>query len=311
MPRPTSYYPAPRRDSQIWADWLHSEQAVSSFWDSSPSSTLVDDSDFPVPQDINENDEFPLGYSFMPRAPDSPLSAASTSLSQSSIDSTSDYDELPEIPVISSASIPYRNGWNHTGGHCRDESDDSCERSFWASVIRPSASHSSDKSLPVLGQFNERLVPPKRQRAPSVSSTMTASSRTRPAPAKSILSSSSSIRTRTLRAAPSVKFLDMPTIHYEDEYDPPLPPCSPAAPSEKRKPSLLRWFLGAAGRKSQAVPDRPTISGPFPLWETPPRPVPVSAASLRSMRSKDSLRSVRSCSSRLQTYWNKVTRKDP
>jgi len=308
MMHSTSHYAAPRCESQIWSDWLHSERVANSSWGSSTGTMLVDDSDLSETKDVSD-DPLSLCYSFTPPSPNLPFSDESSS-SQLSIGSTSDYDELPEIPFISSTSLRYHNGWNQTNGHSRNGSDDSnCERSFWASVIRPSTSQSSDKGMPVLGHLNERVLLPKRERAPSISST--ASSRTRLAPAKSILSSSSSIRTRTGRSPSSVKFLDMPTIHYEEDYEEDLHRAS-TVPVEKQKSGFLRWFLGSgSSKKSESVPDRPTISGPFPLWETPPRRGPGGTTSLRSMKSNNSLRSIRSCSSRLQTYWSRVTRKDP
>lgn len=197
-------------------------------------------------------------------------------------------------------------------GCSRGSDDGHCERTFWASVIRPSASRSSDKSMPVIGHMSDRLLAPGRQRAPSVSSTAS-----RPAPAKSILSSSSSsTRTRaTTRSPPSVKFLDTPTIHYEDEDE--AEPARPALPEDSGKRGFLQWIRGSS-RRAQPVQERPSISGPFPLWEAPPRRSHSSGApsvrsmksgapSLRSMKSNNSLRSIRSCSSRLQTYWNRVT----
>lgn len=203
-------------------------------------------------------------------------------------------------------------------GSSSQGSDDSHgERTFWASVIRPSASRSSDRSIPILGHMNDRPLASGRQRAPSVSST--ASSRTRPAPAKSILSSSSSsTRTRaTTRSPPSVKFLDMPTIHYEEDE---AEPVRPASPPDSGKRGFLQWIRGTS-KRAQPAQERPSISGPFPLWETPPRRTHSSgtpsvrsmksgAPSLRSMKSNNSLRSIRSCSSRLQTYWSRMTGHD-
>ena len=234
----------------------------------------------------------------------------------------SGYDELPEIPFVSSSPSRFASGWNPMEGSSSQGSDDShCERTFWASVIRPSASRSSDRSVPVLGHMNDRPLAPGRQRAPSVSST--ASSRTRPAPAKSILSSSSSsTRTRaTTRSPPSVKFLDVPTIHYEEEDE--AEPARATSPTDSGKRGFLQWIRGASRtRRAQPAQERPSISGPFPLWETPPRRTHSSGApsvrsmksgapSLRSMKSNGSLRSIRSCSSRLQTYWSRMTGHDP
>lgn len=321
MQRPSSYYAFSKCESQVWTDWLHSERLANSSCNSSASATVEDHISHHQSKD-DIDDAMPLYYaSFLPSPPDSPLSAPSSS--QLSVVSAADsgYDELPEIPFVSSSPSRFDSGWNPMEGCSSRGSDDShCERTFWASVIRPTASRSSDKSIPVLGQMSERSLAPSRQRAPSISST--ASSRTRPAPAKSILSSSSSTRTRTTaRSPPSVKFLDMPTIHYEDEDEfEHARGHARSVSKDSGKRSFLKWIRGAS-KKAQPAEERPTISGPFPLWETPPRRTPSGgtpsersmksgAPSLRSMKSNSSLRSIRSCSSRLHTYWGRVTGKD-
>lgn len=246
------------------------------------------------------------------------------------MESIPEYEEMPEIPFVS-AAIAYPDGWVNPDRPPEDtRAVVGSQTSFWSGIIgmRPSTSKSSaDSHSPVLGQVNERIFAPSRVRKRSGSVSSIASSRTRPAPAKSILSSSSSVKTRR-RKAPSVKFLDMPTIHYEeDRYDDdherePSSCMSPPPPKKARGLSgffSFKWLFGPSSHSSSkasakaTATDRPTISGPFPLWDSPPRPtrggsrgVPgSSAASLRSMRSAGSLRSVRSCSSRLPTptYW--------
>jgi len=194
------------------------------------------------------------------------------------------------------------------------------ERHFWSSFVRPNVPKSLDKPSFLLGQTSQRVVSPTRHRAPSVSST--SSSRSRPAPAKSILSSRSSIRTRMGRSPPSVKFLDMPTIHYEDEDedfgDLDQSNCNPKTPNKKWTWTFLKQLVSSP-RKPAAPPppERPTISGPIPLWETAHivrrslddrRP---SGANLRSVRSNASIRSTRSTQSRLQTYWGRLGGRDP
>ncbi|CAL1696603.1 unnamed protein product [Somion occarium] len=283
----------------------------------------------------SEDNAIPVEYTWTPPTPT--LDSDQSSSRRSSLQSipTSEYfDELPEIPFIS-AAIPL--------DQCLDEEDVSLqddnvsERTFWSNLIRPSRVRTtSERSLALLGETNHRVLSPTRCRAPSVSSN--ASSRSKPAPAKSILSSSSSIRTRTGRSPPSVKFLDMPTIHYEDEheneynyadesdddddnddeqYDP-----SPAGPEEKKWPfGFIRRLVGLNPSRKPPVSTsgRPVISGPYLLWD-PPRPQarlggpPTNkrrAASLRSVRSNNSLRSIRSCSSRFQSYWTWLSGKDP
>ncbi|KZT06252.1 uncharacterized protein LAESUDRAFT_186300 [Laetiporus sulphureus 93-53] len=307
MQRQRDYTCISRCDSQIWRDWLQSEQAVNSSWSLS-SATLSDDPHAtPELKDV-VNRPSPITYSLTPPSPGSPLSAE-CSLSQSSIETESDYDELPEIPFISSSSLRYQTPSGRPSVHDRRGNEDTnSERSFWAALVHASASHLTDGSETVVGAMGEGLYRFRRQRAASISSDM--SSRTRPAPAKSILSSSSSIRTRTGRSPPSVKFLDMPTIHYEEDEDEYEYHSPVLATPEKRKRRLLkiRWFLRLK-KKPQATQARPTISGPFPLWERPSCTVYGSAADLRS-KSCSSFRSVRTCGSRLQTYWSRVARRE-
>lgn len=235
-----------------------------------------------------------------PPTPDSTSDVSSSS--RLSMETASEFDELPEIPFVSSAALAYPDRWISPDHH-PPRADNESERSFWSSMIRSSPSKSSDRTLPVFGNTGDRVVVPSRQRSGSVTSSI--SSRSKPAPAKSILSSSASIKTKTRRSPPSVKFLDMPTIHYEDdEYE--YEPCrGSAAPKEKRRLAIFRWFWGP--KSAPAVPTRPAISGPFPLWDAPPRRVREQTASLRSAKSNSSLRSVRSCSSRLHTFWDRVT----
>jgi len=107
-----------------------------------------------------------------------------------------------------------------------------------------------------------------------------------------------------------VKFIEMPTIHYEEEYEP-EPYRTPAVSVSTEKKGFLEWLLRPV--RKQVVPDRPTISGPFPLWEAPRRArvAPARGTSLRSKKSSSSLRSMQSCSSRMQTYWGRISGKDP
>ncbi|KAI9059653.1 hypothetical protein FKP32DRAFT_1131306 [Trametes sanguinea] len=281
------------------------------------------------------------------------------------MESIPEFDDMPEIPFVS-AQVAYADEWIPSPDHRADEqgasADESCceaSPSFWTSLIglKPSASKSSDGSgslsgswrlragSALFGQTPARSLSPERmsrKRAASVSSI--ASSRTKPAPAKSILSSGASVKTQTqprrLGKAPSVKFLDIPTVHYDNDYprgygddddddddddeeeedgDGSRRASSPMSPPPKKKAKTLggllslRWLFGPSkvenrsATPSPAPPARPSISGPYPLWDSPSRPARGrgmnSAASLRSVKSSQSLRSVRSCGSRLPTYW--------
>lgn len=267
------------------------------------------------------------------QSPPTPTLDSDHSSSQLSIESPSlsELDELPEIPFISTADVlESDNGAANANADTYDFNavgNTVDERTFWANIIRPNLSRSSSgRPAAVLGQTNQRVLSADRCRSPSVSST--ASSRSKPPPAKSILSSGSSIRTCKGRKSPSVKFLDAPTIHYESDEDEDdesqyEPPCH----SLSKSPSGIFGFfrrivsspLPLSNKKSRA-PERPVISGPIPLWEAPRRRARRSldesgrggrAPSLRSNRSTTSLRSMCSSSSRLQTYWGRVTGKDP
>ncbi|PSS37133.1 hypothetical protein PHLCEN_2v1006 [Hermanssonia centrifuga] len=127
----------------------------------------------------------------------------------------------------------------------------------------------------------------------------------------------------------------MPTIHYEeegelDEYIPdptwsrPATPVSLVTSGKKRMFAIFSW-LPSPNKKQKlrtvSAPERPMISGPFPLWEAPRRsshlsspltsPTSPSNKSIRSVKSNASLRSVRSTASRLQGYWGRLSGKDP
>ena len=275
-----------------------------------------------------------------PSATDSDASS-----SQISMESIPEYDEFPEIPFVS-AAIASPGTWISSEGlaECARADDGITSTSFWTGIIRMRRSTSkssadSSASVPVLGYTNERIIAPSRTRKRSGSVSSIASSRTRPAPAKSILSSGASVRTRKHKA-PSVKFLDIPTIHYEDDDcndDDPHEPSSCMSPPPPKKARGLSGFFSltwlfrsqsssapapaspkAAPAKSKAhtahrasgptsASGRPDISGPFPLLDSTARRGRSggSAASLRSMKSSGSLRSMRSCGSRLPTptYW--------
>ncbi|KAI0735547.1 hypothetical protein C8Q76DRAFT_610352 [Earliella scabrosa] len=340
MQNPSSYYAVPKDDGRIWADWSQSGRNGNYSWSSASSSsstTLGEGSSSSRRRPMREISQaqcnaLPISYTLTPPTPSATDSDASSS--QISMESIPEYDEMPEIPFVS-AEISYHDGWINPDLPPERPSAGS-QTSFWSGIIgmRPSTSKSStDSGAPVLGHTTARVLAPSRTRKRSGSVSSIASSRTRPPPAKSILSSSSSVRTRR-RKAPSVKFLDMPTIHYEeDDYDhdherEPSSCMSPPPPKKARGLGgffSFKWLFGPSSSSSSSssssktsakkasLPERPSISGPFPLWDSPPRRTRgggrsgggSSAASLRSMKSSGSIRSMRSCSSRLPTptYW--------
>ncbi|KAK7694228.1 hypothetical protein QCA50_001408 [Cerrena zonata] len=320
-------------------DWVRMSRLENGSWDNQIARLLAEYSYSKRASTSYDTQDhaIPMEYTWTPPTPtlDSDRSSGSRRSSLQSIPS-SDFDELPEIPFVSPPLLDQDD----------NKDDPNSSQTFWSSLIHPptrSRTPSNERSVALLGEARHRVLSPARCRAPSVSSN--ASSRSKPAPAKSILSSSSSIRTKTGRSPPSVKFLDMPTIHYEtepeeehhgpdhdcdydydpDAYDERYDTHSSAGSEEKK------WSFGfirqIARRKSRASISTSIISGPYPLWEQPP-PSSASIASrtrttgrpplerrrvtsLRSVRSSGSLASIRSCGSRLQSYWSWFSGKDP
>ncbi|KAH0838621.1 hypothetical protein J3R83DRAFT_6944 [Lanmaoa asiatica] len=146
---------------------------------------------------------------------------------------------------------------------------------------RPRWSPSSDS--PNGGVFRAR------QSVSSIGSCSTVQTRSA-APIKSILTrhdsgismatTTKSTRRKKKRSPPSVKFIDAPTVHYDDAvYHNTPPPRSPS--SRGRKPT--RWFT-KWWKKPSSPPSRPPISGPYHLSYTaslvdvytsrPPKPKP-------------------------------------
>ncbi|PIL30923.1 hypothetical protein GSI_07092 [Ganoderma sinense ZZ0214-1] len=344
MQNSNSYYAVPQSDGRIWADWQQLGRNRNYSWSNSSSATLGEASSSSSrrsPMNVPQRRPTPISYTLTPPTPSATDSDASSS--QISMESIPEYDEYPEIPFVS-AAIAGPDGWMSSEGPAgRGRADDGItSTSFWTGIIRmrqsiSKSSTDSSASVPVLGHTSERIIAPSRTRKRSGSVSSIASSRTRPAPAKSILSSSASVKTRRHKA-PSVKFLDMPTIHYEDDdsndddqHEPsscmsPPPPkkarglsgffsfswlfrssTASASSSPKAEPPKTKAKANTVPRASGTASGRPDISGPFPLLDSTARRGRSggSAASLRSMKSSGSLASVRSCGSRLPTptYW--------
>ncbi|KAI0828249.1 hypothetical protein BC628DRAFT_105486 [Trametes gibbosa] len=338
MQNPSSYYAVPKCEGRVWSGWQQSEQIGSSSRASSSALTLKDVPLYLSPFDDPSNcSAIPISYTLTPPTPDSTDSDVSSS-SQLSMESIPEFDDMPEIPFVS-AAVAYAEDWIPSDRPAEHRHlDDSCaSSSFWSNIIgrsSPKSSTGTSATSAVVGYTSARDISPSRtsrKRAGSVSSI--ASSRTKPAPAKSILSSADSVKTRR-RKAPSVKFLDMPTIHYDDDdftHDEDeesdvneegrprgSPPSTSSSPPPKKKAKVLgellsfRWLFASFSKVENraTAPTRPAISGPYPIWDAPPRRArgaaagnSTSAASLRSAKSSGSLRSVRSCGSRLPTYW--------
>ncbi|KAI0700437.1 hypothetical protein BC835DRAFT_418739 [Cytidiella melzeri] len=313
MENSNSYYPARRSGDPTLTEWPRSNKAVNSSWGRSAPRAVADDEDLPSPL-LEIDDDIAHALQCVWTASSS-SSDSDPFASRSSVSSASVLDgiDIPEIPFIS--ELP-------------EEDEQELVTPFWLRRRPAVSTTSSQRQLAVLGQAAERHFVHARQRSGSISSTAS-----RPTPAKSILSSSSSIKTRKGRSAPSVKFLDMPTIHFEDDDDEkPYVPTKEYGtgktkvwgPSKGRKRNwnVLEWFVSSSKkRKTHAVAsDRPLISSPLPLCEgrrpsvddpTGGRYAHMDARSIRSVRSTSSMRSVRSCASRFQGYLTWLGGKDP
>ena len=180
--------------------------------------------------------------------------------------------------------------------------DDAC----WPAAIRPRSK--ADRSVPLLTQTDIRTQHARRRgpsisSLPSVATASSSSSFSKPSSphAKSILTRTSSASTKN-SLAKSVKFVDMPTVHYgyddcyEDGYDdceidssyPPTPPLSP-----KGKPLRgFRRYIWPSWRSQHSVA-RPVISAPHTLGSIQSQLDQSDSASIRSTRSAGSTRSDR------------------
>lgn len=152
---------------------------------------------------------------------------------------------------------------------------------------------------PQEGPANNRA----RQSVSSIGSCSTVQTRTMPV--KSILTrhdsgismaTTAKSRRARKRSPPSVKFVDVPTVHYERSgYHSPSPPCSPSSSSPGRQKSTpTAWFM-KWWKRSHSPPPRPTISGPYHLSHT------ASLVETRALRSR------KSEPGRLKRLWNRVT----
>ncbi|KAH8086619.1 hypothetical protein BXZ70DRAFT_1011711 [Cristinia sonorae] len=228
MQSPFKSYATSQFDAPVWADWMKPNRANNSSWDSSLVASLTthdSDESSDVIEGSSRDTAIPVGYTWTPPTPalDSDDNSSSSQLSIES-PSLSSLSSLPEIPFISTANAFESIVNTETDADGQQYDFDAVgstvdERTFWASIIRPNHSHSRSTPAAVLGQTNQRVLSANRCRSPSVSSTASTSSRSRPPPAKSILSSGSSVRTCKGRKSPSVKFLDAPTIHYGSDID--------------------------------------------------------------------------------------------
>ncbi|KAG2057175.1 hypothetical protein BDR06DRAFT_952313 [Suillus hirtellus] len=166
----------------------------------------------------------------------------------------------------------------------------------------------ANPGMPSYSRYRSEYIRPPmhraRQSVSSIASSSTVYTKSASAPVKSILTrhdSGISLATTTKtsrrkkRSAPSVKFVEVPTVyHSHHAYSPiPSPPHSPlATPSGQSKSKPSRWF---ARWWKPTAPPRPTISGPYSLAHA------ASLVDVYSQRSKSS-----QCG-RLKRFWVRVT----
>jgi hypothetical protein len=166
---------------------------------------------------------------------------------------------------------------------------------------------------------------------PSVSSSISSrtASKCQLVPKKSILSSSTSLSMKNSKrgrarsgSSPSVKFAEKPTYYYHDyefayeyesEFDkyetrPSSPvsstmPClSPSIPRKGTQTSKVRQVLSRLMPSTRRPPERPSISGPYPLWKGD-----GDGSSIRSVRSIPcSVRSAPASRSKVRTLWGRM-----
>lgn len=145
-------------------------------------------------------------------------------------------------------------------------------------------------------------------------------------PKKSILSSSTSLATKNSKrgrsrsgSSPLVKFAEKPTYYYHDyefayeyesDYDkydsrpssPAVPCLSASIPRTSTQTSKVRQVLSRLMSSTRRPPERPSISGPYPLWKGD-----GDCSSIRSVRSiPSSVRSAPASRSKVRTFWGRM-----
>jgi hypothetical protein len=215
-------------------------------------------------------------------------------------DTSTVYSEMPEIPFVAA-------GVTKAGRSSTTVKD----HSFWSTLFHPRAKPAHVE--PKFGLADGRPIPPRH--APLLSSSSSgsssSSSQTKVTPIKSSLSSSSKLKSRagsSTRRKTSVKFAEKPTIHYHHSYDaePEHPTWSTTPP--KDRPSKLKRLVGSMAKsRGQAVPARPSISGPYPIYCM--ALARSHEPNVRPARSQASLRSAGSASSAssFRTLWHRFT----
>jgi len=296
VPRDSLWY------SKAWINQAHNDQHSATSSDSESVSTLVDDLGAEMCLDEYDDNDSLLGL------PGIPTPRASEDVHDLYLSPFTDistvYGDMPEIPLVPIPWTDHSRGASNTMAH---------EQSFWSTFIRPQRTKPI-KGEPLIGLAKQHSLCSPRC-APSLSSSTSnssaSSSQTKVMPMKSSLSSSPSLKSKdgssVRRKHPSVKFAEKPTVHY-DYYN-----TEPPAPQNTKVSdggfSKLKRLVGSL-KMTQAAPERPNISGPYPMY---------CAAALRDheprvrhTRSHASLRSTGSASScsSFRNFWGRLTRPD-
>ncbi|EPQ61052.1 hypothetical protein GLOTRDRAFT_113519 [Gloeophyllum trabeum ATCC 11539] len=297
------------RDDQNLREWLASD-AVGAYLRGASPSTLIDEDAISV-DDLNDIDDlmFSPQSTLTPTYPDTHHRTDSES---SALSSSSDADMSEDLSFQYATYPSIRYERSQLSPH--DEKEEDEERSLWLKFVKPALSKESKdpKNVTLFGHMHRVQLPTRRRRrSSSTSSTSTAFTKTSAGP-KSILARTPSNATSTLtnspkcrsppsiKSAKSVKFVDEPTYCTEPCRPAPLPMSPPPTRIAADRPGMVKRLRRSLSKTELVAPERPVISGPFPLWEAP---LLADRASCRS--SRGSIRSTRS-SSRLRTLWARV-----
>jgi len=300
VPRDSLWY------NKMWMDRTNNDSISS---DSASTSTLVDEMGAGVCLDVYDGNDLADEMIDIPRIPTPRQSDYDVhELYPSPFSNTSTvYSDMPEIPFVPVVHARHR----------RSPTVD--DQSFWSTLVRPSRARHA-KSEPIFGLASERSIAASRcapPLSPSPSVSSTTSSQTKVMPIKSSLSSSSSLKSkdgssRKRKQQISVKFAEKPTIHYDHSYDTEPESPTPQNTTSPKAPegglSKLKRLIGSMRKhRDQAVPGRPCISGPYPMYCM--ASTRVQGQNVRPARSHASLRSAGSArsASSFRIFWHRLT----
>ncbi|KDQ54887.1 hypothetical protein JAAARDRAFT_37999 [Jaapia argillacea MUCL 33604] len=298
-------------DEQVRMDWILSERVAQTLDSHSPTSSSDDDFDAASIDDFDDHDPNHSRYYLIPPIPD----CHERNISSSSTITSSSLEDMSRGPCLSLPHLTYPQNRRRQRVPLSplDEKDEQGEERFLWTIGRPQRpkENNSKKSAPS-SHTNHRVVFPKRRRSSSTSSSSSACQTKGGSCPRSILSRSPSSATAksspsrrsppSIKSVKSVKFVDEPTFYpdrpYHSQSQSPPPPLP--TPADVDQPGVLSRLKRSLS-KPQLAPERPVISGPFPLWEAPSL---VDRGS-----SKSSIRSTRSSSgsNRIRKFWDRLT----